>query len=411
MYAAHTPGVQLTTGRGVKRSPVHDRMVAAGAYLRDVSGWEGADWYAGPGQSPKATAGWGRQEWFTDWEREHRAVREAVGLMDMSFMAKFRVRGRDAGEVLDRISAGPVNQADGRITYTQWLAADGGIEADLTVTRLTPDDFLVVASDTAAGHVAGLLHRALGPADATVTDDTEAFGLLTVQGPRSREVLARCAPETDFGTAAFPYRAARVIRIGGSDLLAIRITYLGELGYELYPARRDAGAVWDRVLAEGMADGIRPVGLKALASLRLEKGYRDYGHDIDNTDDVVGVGLGFAVDLDKGDFVGRPAVAAARGAGVPRARLVHLLLDDPEPLLFHAEVVLRDGVAVGYVRAASYGWTLGGAVGLAFVTGPGPVDKTWLDSGTWAVDIAGRTVPARVSLRPFYDPGATRIHV
>ena len=231
-------------------------------------------------------------------------------------MAKFAVRGPDAGAVLDRLSAGAVNQRDGFITYTQWLDEQGGIRADLTVTRLAPDDFLVVASDTAHGSALGQLRRAVGDAEVTVGDITTDLALMTVQGPASRDTLADLAPDVDWSTEAFPFRAARCVELVGVDVLAIRITYLGELGWELYVPADRATAVWDGVLAAGEAHGIRPAGLRALSSLRMEKGYRDYGHDIDNTDDVYGVGLGFAVALDKpGGFTGRDAtLAAKRGA-------------------------------------------------------------------------------------------------
>ncbi|GAA4396062.1 FAD-dependent oxidoreductase [Ornithinibacter aureus] len=410
VYAAHTPGVELTSARGEFTSPVHDRLVAEGARLRDVSGWESAAWYAGRGQSPTDEPGWGHHPWFANWRAEHEAVREAVGLMDMSFMAKFAVRGPDAGAVLDRLSAGAVNERDGVITYTQWLGEDGGIRADLTVTRLAADDFLVVASDTAHGSALGQVRRAVADADATVEDVTSDVALLTVQGPHSRATLAQAAPGTDWSSAAFPFRAAHRVDIAGAEVLAIRITYLGELGWELYAPAAQAGEVWDAVLAAGAPHGIRPVGLKALSSLRMEKGYRDFGHDIDNTDDVYGVGLGFAVALDKpGGFVGREATLAAKARGTPHHRLVQVLLSDPEPLLFHAEPVLRDGVVVGEVRSASHGWTLGGAVGLAFVGGHGPVTPQWLADGRWEVDVAGTRHPAVVSLRPMYDPTSARV--
>ena len=410
VYAAHTPGIELSTARGHFVSPVHDRLVAEGARLRDVSGWESAAWYAGRGRTATAEPGWGHQPWFESWAAEHRAVREAVGLMDMSFMAKLSVRGPDAGAVLDRLSAGAVDTADGVITYTQWLGDDGGILADLTVTRLAPDDFLVVVSDTAHGRSLGLLRQAVGDAAATVDDVTTDLGLLTVQGPASRDTLADLAPDVDWSTEAFPFRAARRVTLAGADVLAIRITYLGELGCELYAPAASTAAVWDAVLEAGAAHGIRPVGLHALSSLRMEKGYRDYGHDIDNTDDVYGVGLGFAVALDKpGGFRGRDATLAAKERGTPHQRLVQVLLEDPEPLLVHAEPVLRDGVAVGYVRSASYGWTLGGAVGLAFVGGDEPVTPQWLADGSWEVDVAGTRVAARVSLRPLYDPTSARV--
>ena len=409
VYAAHTPGVQLASSRGVFRSPVHDRLVGAGAYLRDVSGWESAAWYAPPGEEPTAEPTWGRAPWFAHWEAEHRAVREACGLFDMSFMGKFAVRGPDALAVLDRLSAGDLT-VDGRITYTQWLGEDGGVDADVTVTRLAADDLLVVASDTAHGRVEGMLRRALGDAGATVVDVTEELALLSLQGPASRDVLAACVPGTDWSAGGFAFRDARRVRLAGADVLAVRVTYVGELGWELYVGAEDAGAVWDALHDAGAPHGLRPVGLAALGSLRLEKGYRDFGHDLDNTDDVWSAGLGFAVALDKpGGFVGREASVAAKERGTPHHRLVSVVLDDPEPLLFHGEVVLRDGVAVGDVRSGSYGWTVGGAVGIASVGAGGPVTREWLEAGHWEVDVAGTRHPATLTLRPPYDPRSERV--
>jgi 4-methylaminobutanoate oxidase (formaldehyde-forming) len=209
---------------------------------------------------------------------------------------------------------------------------------------------------------------------------------------------------------AFPFRTAREIDLGYARVLCVRITYLGELGYELYVPSEQAVHVYDRLVAAGPAFGLRHAGLKALSSLRMEKGYRDYGHDIDNTDSVLEAGLGFAVALDKpGGFLGRDAVVAKRAEGPLARRLVQVLLRDPEPLMFHAEVVYRDGVPVGYVRAASYGFTLGGAVGLAMVDAGGPLDQDWLDAGRWEVDVAGRRYPATASLRPLYDPQMLRV--
>ncbi|KGN39304.1 GcvT family protein [Knoellia subterranea] len=405
-YAAHTPGIELVTGRGAFVSPVHSEMVAAGAYLRDVSGWESADWYAGDGQTPHVTPSWGRQPWFDAWEAEHRAVREAVGLIDMSFMATFEVGGADAGAVLERVSAGHVDDEVDRITYTQWLGPDGGIEADLTVTKRGENDFLVVASDTAHGHTLAWLRRQIGDADVTITDVTEATGQLNVQGPLSRDLLAELT-DADLSTEAFPFRTARTITVAGVEVLCVRITYVGELGYELYLPRDRTGAVWTALRERGTAYGLRPVGLRALGSLRLEKAYRDYGHDIDNTDTVGMAGLGFAVDIDT-DFIGREAVLTER-ANPRHDRLVQVLLEDPEPLMFGAEVLLRDGVPVGDVRSASYGWTLVGAVGIASVAHSAPVTKAWLDEGAWEVDIAGTLHPATVSLRPLYDPTSERV--
>ncbi len=420
VYATHYPGRSMRTARGARLSPLHHRLAARGAFFRDVSGWEGPDWYAPegsfpPGSSPDAgPLSFGRQDWYPHWEAEHHACREGVILMDMSFMAKFAVQGRDAGRELDRLSAGLVNAEDGVITYTQWLNEQGRLEADLTVTRLAEDDFYVVASDTAHRHALTRMRRhfAASGAHAFVTDVTSAYAQLNVQGPRSRALLA-AVTTADVSDEALPFRAARFIDIGFARVLCVRITYLGELGYELHIPAEQAVGVYDRLVEAGRELGLRHAGLKALSSLRMEKGYRDYGHDIDNTDTVLEAGLGFAVALDKpGGFIGREAVAAQKAAGPLSRRLAQVLLADGEPLLFHAEVVRRNGTEAGYVRAASYGWTLGGAVGLAMIDSGGtPVDQSWLDSGDWTVQVGERIVPARLSLRPLYDPASKRIRM
>ena len=404
VYAAHTPGKQLLTMRNRLLSPVHSRLVENGGLLREVSGWEGADWFAGYGIVPEAEPTWGRAPWFEEWRQEHHAVREGVGLMDMSFMAKFAVSGIDAGAMLDHLSAGDVNGEPGWITYTQWLNDDGRIEADLTVSKLADHRFLVIASDTAHGHVRAMLEREARDRAVVVHDVTRDFAQLNLQGPLSRDALATLT-DADLSTDAWPFRGVREISVAGVPVICARITYLGELGYELYVAADRALELYDALAA---APGVRPVGLKALASLRMEKAYRDYGHDIDNTDCPLDVGLGFAVAWDT-DFRGKAALAARREAFPSTQRLVQLRLLDPEPLLFHAEPVLRDGVVVGYVRAASYGWTLGASVGLAFVTSDQPVTKDWLDAGSWEVDIAGERWAAEVSLRPMYDPTSARV--
>lgn len=411
VYQCHYPTRSMQTGRDAKRSPLHDRLAAQGAHFRDVSGWEGADWYAPPGvQVDAETLGFGRLDWFPLWQAEHEAARNGVIVMDMSFMAKFLVQGRDAGRALDWISANAVDGEIGQITYTQWLNAGGTLEADLTVTKLDDERFWVVASDTAHRHVEAWMRRNFPrDAHAFVTDVTSGHAQINVQGPRARELLARVT-SVDVSNAAFPFRCAREIDIGLARALCVRITYLGELGYELYVPTEQAVHVYERLVAAGAELGLRHAGLKALASLRMEKGYRDYGHDIDNTDSVLEAGLGFAVALDKpGGFLGREAVLAKKAQGPLRRRLVQILVKDPEPLLHHAEIVYRDGVCVGYVRAASYGHTLGGAVGLAMVEGDRAIDQAWLDGGAWEVEIAGRRYGAIASLRPLFDPQMAKI--
>jgi glycine cleavage system aminomethyltransferase T/glycine/D-amino acid oxidase-like deaminating enzyme len=411
VYETHYPNRPMRTARGTMLSPWHDRLAARGAYFRDVSGWESPDWYATPGTAPDpGPLTWGRPAWFDQWAAEHRACREGVIAMDMSFMAKFIVEGRDAAAVLERVSANRVDGPLGMITYTQWLNDAGRIEADLTVTKLADDRFWVVASDTTHRHALSWLRGHIGDAHAFVHDATSAYAQINVQGPRSRGVLQELTT-MDMSDASFPFRRAKEIDIGFARALCIRITYLGELGYELYVPVQQAVHVYDQLMAAGESYDLRPAGLKALASLRMEKAYRDYGHDIDNTDTVLEAGLGFAVALDK-SFIGRDAVAEQKAAGPLSRRLCQVLVDDPLPMLYHAEIVRRDGVGVGYVRAASYGHTLGGAVGLAMLaTGGEPLDQSWLDGGEWTVDIGGAVYPATVSLRPLYDPTSARVRM
>ncbi len=410
VYQCHYPGRSMQTARGAKVSPVHQRLAERGAWFKDVSGWEGADWYATDGATPDpGLLTWGRPDYWRNWQQEHEACRNGVILMDMSFMSKFSVQGRDAGRLLDQISANHVDGQCEEITYTQWLNEAGKLEADLTVTKLDDDRFFVVATDTAHRHVETHLRRGFADGHAFATDVTSAYAQLNIQGPRSRELL-QTITTADLSNDAFPFRTARTIDIGFARVLCIRITYLGELGYELYIPSEQATHVYDRIVAAGEPVGLRHAGLKALASLRMEKGYRDYGHDIDNTDSVLEAGLGFAVDLDKpGGFVGRDAVLAMKQAGPLTRRLVQVQLTDPDPLLFHAEVVHRDGKPVGYLRAASYGFTVGGAVGLAMIEAGEPVTAAYLRDASWEVDIAGRMVPAIASMRPLYDPTNERI--
>ena len=410
VYACHYPDRSPKTARGARKSPFHDRLAAKGAHFRDVSGWESPGWYAPKGHEPVADRlTWGRANWFEWWEAEHRACREDVILMDMSFMGKFMVQGRDAGVFLNYISANEVNGQAGRITYTQWLNEAGTLEADLTVTKLDDKSFMVVTSDVAHRHTETWMKRHItDDQHVFVTDVTSGYGQLNIQGPKSRELL-QSITSVDLSNEAFPFRTVREIDIGLARVMCIRITYAGELGYELNIPSEQAVHVYDRLVEAGEQFGLRHAGLRALASLRLEKGYRDYGHDIDNMDDPYSTGLGFAIRLDKqGDFIGKQACIERKANSSYTNRLIQILLKDPEPQMIHAEIVLRNGVPVGDVRSAAYGHTLGGSVGLAMVEGD-PVDLAWLEEGTWEVDIAGKIYPAEVSLKPMYDPGMVKI--
>ncbi|MFO7911621.1 MAG: FAD-dependent oxidoreductase [Desulfotignum sp.] len=411
VYQCHYPFQSMKTARGAKRSAVYERLKAKGAYFRDVSGWEGADWFAPtPEQAIIEKHAWDREPWFKFWEAEHRAARENVVLMDMSFMPKFLVQGKDSGKVLDYICANAVDGPAGRITYTTCLNKDGQLVADLTVTKLASDRFFVVVTDTIHRHALAWIQRNIpDTAHAFVTDMTSAYAQVNIQGPKSRELL-QSVTDTDLSNDLFPFRHAQQIAIGYGRVLCVRITYVGELGYELYIPTEQAVHVYDTLVEAGKAFNLSHAGLKALGSLRLEKGYRDYGHDMDNTDDPYEAGLGFTVRLDKpGDFIGKEACIAKKAAGPLQRRLAQILVKDPEPLLFHGEVIFRNKKPAGYVRSGSYGYTLGGAVGLFMIEADEPVDAVYVKNGRWEIDIAGKTFAAAVSLAPLYDPEMKRV--
>jgi 4-methylaminobutanoate oxidase (formaldehyde-forming) len=411
VYRRHYPTRVPLSARDCKRSPFHEHLARERAYFTDVSGWESPAWYAPEGREPVVEKlSWGRQNWFPYWEAEHHACRNAVIAMDMTFMGKFLVQGRDAGRVLDHISANSVDGPSEMITYTQWLNERGLLEADVTVTKLNDEEFIVVVTDTMHRHVETWLRRHI-PSDAHcfATDITGGIGQLNVQGPNSRALL-QAITSADLSNEAFPFRTSREIDIGYARVQCNRITYVGELGYELNIPAEQAVHVYERVVAAGGEFGLRHAGLRALGSLRMEKGYRDYGHDIDNTDDAYETGLGFVVDLSKPDFIGKAHCVEKKLQGPAfERRLLQVLVKDPEPLMYHAEVVYRNNEAVGYIRAASYGHTLGGAVGLAMIEAGEPIKKPYIADGTWEVDIAGIRYPAEVSIRPMYDPKMERI--
>ncbi len=404
------PSWKPSSARNVRRSVLHDRLAAAGAHFGVSAGWEYPEWFAKPGDHPLATMDYRRQPSHDIVEREHHAIREAVGVIDMTLMAKLIVQGPGAAAVLSRLSANDVARETGRLVYTQWLNTAGGIVADLTVTRLGDEKFLVVASDIIHRRVEPLIRRATRPDEfVTVTDVTSGTTLLTVQGPASRELISRLT-DADLSNQAFPYLSARQVHVGYAPVLALRVTYVGELGWELHvPAEYGAG-VYDDLMSAGADLGIRPVGLAAMSSLRLEKGYRDMGVDIDNTDNPIEAGLGFAVAWDKpGGFIGRDALLAARAEGPPKHRVVGLMVADPSADLFGNEPVYLAGEWVGYVRAAAYGYTVGGPVALAQVACEDGVTAEWLKSGDFTVRTDEREWPARLQIAPFYDPKRLRI--
>ncbi len=402
------PTFHQKTARGIRRTPLHEVWERKGAYFAPSAGWEFPEWFSPTGENPHLPYTWGRGYWTPIVAEEHRVIREAVGVMDMTLMSKFLVQGPHAADILDRLSANDVAGAVGRVVYTQWLNDRGGIMADLTVTRLDEQRFMVVVSDVTHRRVEKMLNDEVREGEfATVTDVTAGYTLLTVQGPNSRELLQRVSPD-DLSEEAFPYLTAQEIEVGYSRMWALRVTYVGELGFELYVPADQAVSVWETLEAVGDDLGLKPVGLAAMNGLRLEKGYRDYGIDIENTDDPVSSGLAFAVAWDKPtQFRGKAALQAKRGD--KRERTVSVLLGSPDPLLYGSEPVFRNGEWVGYVLAGGYGHTLGAAVGLATITWDEGVTPAWLAEGGFEVVVSGERCPATLSLRPFYDPDRARV--
>jgi 4-methylaminobutanoate oxidase (formaldehyde-forming) len=404
------PNLQPKTARGARRSAMHDRLAAAGAYFGSSVGWEYPDWFAPEGIEPHVEYSWGRQNWFAYAAAEHKAAREGVVLMDLTHMAKLLVQGRDAERVLNRICANDVAVPLGRIVYTQWLNERGTIEADLTVTRLAEDRYLLVLGDTFQTHAQAWLARHTPPeAHTFVTDVTSGYNILSVQGPRSRQLI-RDLTSADMSNETFPYLTMQEIDVGYARVKALRITYVGELGWELYVPTEFTLHVFDSLVEAGADVGLKHAGFQALDTLRLEKAYRDYGYDMDNTDSPLQAGLGFAVDWNKpGGFIGREALLRQKEKGHLKRRLVQFMLEDPEPLLYGGEPIYRDGERVGYLGSGGYGHTLGGAVGLGHVESEGGVTPDSVRSGIYELEVAGVRHPARASLRPMYDPAGERV--
>ena len=405
LYAMHWPFLQPGTARGLRQVPLYGRLAAAGAVFGEAAGWERADWYAPPGERPEYEYSYGRQNWFAAVAEEHRAAREGVALFDLSSFAKLRVEGPDALATVQRVFSADLDRAPGRVMYTSLLNTRGGVELDATVTRLGERSFQIVTSATAQARAYHWLCRHADPG-AVVTDVTSGFGVLSVTGPRSRELLAGLT-DADLSDRAFPFARAREIEVGWALALAVRISFTGELGWELYAPVESLPALYERLVEAGRPLGLRHAGYRALDGLRAEKGYIHWGHDAGPADTPYEAGLAMTLAMDKpGGFVGREALAAG---GPPRRRLVSILLADHEPQLYHGESVLRDGRVVGRVTSGAYGHTLGAAVGLAALVGdPAEVDEV-LAAGEVEVGIAGHVWPAHVAVRPFYDPDGHRL--
>jgi 4-methylaminobutanoate oxidase (formaldehyde-forming) len=406
LYADHFPYRQKATARGVRRSPFHAHLLERGAVMGELAGWERANWIARPGQAAEYAYSWGRQSFFDNVAAELRAVRGGVGMYDLSSFGKLRVEGPEAEDFLDHVCGADMAVPVGKIVYTQFLNPRGGIEADVTVTRLSETAFLVVTPAATRLADQAWLERHRGERRVVVTDVTAGEGVLAVMGPQARALMQQVSPD-DFSNAANPFGTAQQIEIGMGLARAHRVSYVGELGWEVYVSADMAAHVFETLWEAGQDFGLALCGLHMMDCARLEKGFRHFGHDITCEDHVLEAGLGFAVGRQKPDFIGRDAVQRKRDAGLQR-RLVQFRLTDPEPLLYHNEPILRDGEIVGHLTSGGYGHHLGGAVGLGYVPCPGESAEALLAS-RYEIDVAGARVAAEASLKPIYDPRSERV--
>ena len=409
LYMVHWPHRQMETARPVRLSPLHDRLISRGACFGVSSGWERPNWYAPEGVEPRYEYSYGRQNWFSYSSCEHRSVREDVGLFDQTSFAKFLLQGGDAESVLQRICANDIAVPEGRTVYTPMLNHAGGIECDLTVTCLSEGHYMIVTGAAVARHDFTWIKQNIPEqAKAFLTDVTSAYSVIGIMGPKSRQLLSSLT-EADLSNNAFPFLASREIGLEYATVRATRITYVGELGWELYIPTEFTLAVYDSIVRKGTEFELRHVGFHALDSLRMEKAYRAWGKDITPRDTPLEAGISFGVASDKKvDFNGREAFLRQRELGLNR-RLVIFTLDDPEPLILGDEPIYRNGKIVGLITSGSFGHTLGRSVCMGYVENHDGVNDGFIKEGTYEIEISAERFSASAGLRPPYDPNGLRV--
>lgn len=413
LYAMHWPYRQAETARGVRRSPFYQYTDKLGAVFGEVNGWERPNWYALPGMKREYEYSYSRQNWFAAAEHEGKALMNDVVFFDQSSFAKYEVQGRDALKVLNQISANDVDVAAGKIVYTQWLNERGGIEADLTVTRLAEERFLVVTGSAPQTRDFAWLKRHI-PVDAlcVATDITSGLPMLSIMGPKSRALLEKLSG-ADLSNAAFPFGTSKELEIGYARVRASRITYVGELGWELYIPAEFAAHVFETVVAAGAEFNLTPAGMHSMNNARMEKAYRHWGHDMSDEETPIEAGLGFAVAYDKtGGFIGREALLKQKSQASLNKRLVCMALVEDgvsAPMIYHEEPLYRNGVIVGSTTSGAWGHRVNKSLGLAYVKNVGGVAKDWIEGGQWEIELAWKRYPVTVQLTSFYDPKGLRI--
>ena len=406
LYADHFPYLQKKTSRGIRRTPFHQLLLHNGAVMGEVAGWERANWFADKGQDRSYSYSWKRQNWFSNSSREQKAIRENIGIYDMSSFGKIRVDGRDSERFLNRVTGANCTVSVGKIIYAQFLNFKGGIEADVTITRLSETSFLIVTPAATRLADQTWLRRHIGEDQVNLLDVTSGEGVLAVMGPNARSLMASVSP-ADFSNDINPFGTAQEIEIGMGLARVHRVSYVGELGWEIYVSSDQAEHIFETIWASGKAHGAKLCGMHTMDSCRIEKGYRHFGHDITCEDHILEAGLGFAVKLDKQDFIGKRAIIEKKEKGLEK-RLLQFKLKDSEPLLYHNEPILRDGEVSGYLSSGAYGHHLGSAIGMGYVPCKGETLEQILLS-TYEIDVAGTIVSAEVSSRPMYDPTSERM--
>ena len=406
-YTMAWPYEEHDSGRPCRMSPLYDRLKDHGAVFGEKLGWERPNWFATGGEEPRDIYSFGRQNWFDAVGREHRAVRETAGIFDQTSFAKFALKGPDAARVLNRIAANDVDKPVGALIYTQMLNDRGRIECDLTVARVARDEFYIVTGTGFATHDFDWIARHIPRgANAQLFDITSANAVLSLMGPRARDIL-QAVTRADMSNAAFPFATHREIGIAGCPVRALRVTYVGELGWELHLPVEYAATVYDALMEAGAPHGLTNAGYRAIESLRLEKGYRAWASDIgpDHTPDEAG--LGWAVRLNKGDFIGREAVLRQRAEGVKK-RMAGFTVA-PDVVLLGRETIYRNGERVGWLTSGGFGYTIGKSIGYGYLRNPNGVSTSWLEQGQYELEVATERVPATLALGPLYDPTMTRI--
>jgi 4-methylaminobutanoate oxidase (formaldehyde-forming) len=408
-YTIAWPSEEMKSARPTRRSPLYAHLKAAGACFGEKLGWERPNWFAdlSKGEVPVDRYSYQRPGWWDQVKREHQAAREAAVLIDQTSFAKFTLKGSDAARALNYIAAGNVDRAVGSLTYTQMLNKRGGIEADVTVARTAWDEFYIVTGTGFATHDFDWISRNL-TGNCQLVDVTAGSAVLSLMGPEAREILSRVSGD-DLTNEGFPFGTARRISVASCPVLALRVTYVGELGWELHMPTDVAVTVYEALMAAGAGLGLRNAGYRAIETLRLEKGYRAWGADIGPDHTPVEAGLAWACKMKSCvDFIGRDAVAAQLADGVKK-RLAGFTVDDPSVILLGRETIYRNGERVGWLSSGGFGHTVGKPVGYGFVRHKDGVTEDFMTSGEYELEVASERVPAKLHLGALYDPAGGRI--